>query len=52
VNPLAVLRDGSVLALDCKLAVDDASLTARSGRAGLGSPERLTGWRSAPGRST
>ena len=42
VNPLAVLRDGDVLVLDCKLAVDDASLH-RQGRArGLGSPERLT----------
>jgi hypothetical protein len=42
VNPLALLRDGAVLALDCKLAVDDASLHRQERARGLGTPERLT----------
>ena len=42
INPLALLRDGSVIALDCKLSVDDSSLYRQSDIAGLGAPEKAT----------
>lgn len=41
-NPLAILDDGSLMALDCKLTVDDAGLHRQARARGLGSPERLT----------
>jgi len=42
VNPLVVTRDERIVALDCKLVVDDAALPRRAALAGLGSPEKLT----------
>ncbi len=42
VNPLAILGDGSVRALDCKLVLDDAALFRQPGLAALGAPERMT----------
>lgn len=42
INPLAVLQDGSVIALDCKLVLDDASLARQPDATALGSPEILT----------
>ena len=42
VNPLARLKGGGLLALDCKLTVDDASLFRQPGLAGKGARERTT----------
>ena len=42
INPLAILSDGGVVALDCKLVIDDAALFRQPGLAGLGAPERMT----------
>lgn len=42
VNPLARLKGGGLLALDCKLTVDDASLFRQPGLAGKGAREKLT----------
>lgn len=42
INPLVVTRDGHVVALDCKLTVDDAALPRRPELAKLGTPEKLT----------
>jgi succinyl-CoA synthetase beta subunit len=42
VNPLAVLPDGSVMALDCKLVIDDAAAGRQPVLARLAAPEPLT----------
>lgn len=42
VNPLALLADGSVVALDCKLVVDDAALYRQPDLARRGSEEAAT----------
>jgi succinyl-CoA synthetase beta subunit len=42
INPLALLKDGRVVALDCKLTLDDAALFRQSELAGLGAAEKLT----------
>ncbi len=42
INPLAVLSDSSILALDCKLSVDDASAGRQETLSALAAPERLT----------
>ncbi len=42
INPLAVLSDGSVVALDCKLTIDDASAGRQPELAPLAAPEKLT----------
>ena len=42
INPLARLKDGKLLALDCKLAVDEAALYRQPQLAQRGAPERLT----------
>jgi succinyl-CoA synthetase beta subunit len=42
INPLAVTRDGRVVALDCKLVVDDAAGPRRPGLLEKGTPDRLT----------
>ena len=43
INPLAVTRDGRVVALDCKLVMDDCGAVRRSEIARAGAPEPLTG---------
>jgi succinyl-CoA synthetase beta subunit len=42
VNPLVRLKGGGLLALDCKLTVDDASLFRQGELAGRGAREKLT----------
>jgi succinyl-CoA synthetase beta subunit len=42
INPLAVLQDGSVMALDCKLTLDDSSASRQEELAGHAAPEQLT----------
>ena len=42
INPLAVLHDGRVLALDCKFALDDASALRQPNLAEIASPPKLT----------
>ena len=42
INPLAVLTDGRVVALDCKLTVDDASAERQGALAAFAAPEELT----------
>ncbi len=42
VNPLAVLDDGSVVALDCKFTLDDAAADRQPELAAAASPPRLT----------
>ena len=42
INPLAILDDGSILALDCKLTIDDASALRQEGLSALAVPEKLT----------
>lgn len=42
INPLAILANGSLLALDCKLTIDDASAVRQSRLAGFAAPEPLT----------
>jgi succinyl-CoA synthetase beta subunit len=43
VNPLVRLKGGGLLALDCKLTIDDAALFRQSALAGRGAHEKLTG---------
>ena len=43
INPLAVTADGSVVALDCKLVMDDCAIVRHRDVAGMGSPDPLTG---------
>jgi len=42
INPLCVLDDGRVLALDCKFTLDDSALARREQLAAGGSPEPLS----------
>jgi succinyl-CoA synthetase beta subunit len=42
INPLATLKDGSVMALDCKFALDDSSIRRQSEISADGTPDRLT----------
>ncbi len=42
INPLAVREDGAVIALDCKLVVDDSGLVRQALLAERGTPDRLT----------
>ena len=42
INPLAELKDGRVVALDCKFVLDDAALFRQGDLAGLGAREKLT----------
>ena len=43
INPLAVTRDGRVVALDCKLVMDDCGIVRHTDVARAGTPETLTG---------
>jgi succinyl-CoA synthetase beta subunit len=43
INPLAVLRDGRVVALDCKFVMDDCAVVRQPEAARAGTPEKLTG---------
>ncbi len=42
VNPLVVTEDGRMIALDCKLVLDDSALARQADIAGQGAPEPLT----------
>jgi succinyl-CoA synthetase beta subunit len=42
INPLALLKDGRVVALDCKFTLDDAALFRQSDLAGAGAAEKYT----------
>jgi succinyl-CoA synthetase beta subunit len=42
INPLAITRDGEVVALDCKLVVDDAAASRQAAVVASGVPEPLT----------
>jgi succinyl-CoA synthetase beta subunit len=42
INPLVVTEDGRVVALDCKLVVDDAAAPRQAGLLEKGTPDRLT----------
>ncbi len=42
INPLAVLDDGRVVALDCKLVLDDAAAFRQAELREAGAPEQLT----------
>ncbi len=42
INPLVVTRDGGLIALDCKLTIDDGALARREALARIGTPEKLT----------
>ena len=42
INPLARLEDGRLVALDCKLTLDDSAVKRREALANIGSPEALT----------
>ncbi len=42
INPLAILADGRLCALDCKFVLDDSAVKRREQLAKLGAPERYT----------
>jgi succinyl-CoA synthetase beta subunit len=42
VNPLCLLADGRVVALDCKFTLDDSAIKRREALAARGTPDRLT----------
>ncbi len=42
INPLAILKGGDVVALDCKFALDDASVARQPDLAKVASPPKLT----------
>ncbi len=42
INPLALLKDGRVVALDCKFTLDDAAIFRQGDLATAGAPEKLT----------
>jgi succinyl-CoA synthetase beta subunit len=42
INPLALTRDGGLLALDCKFVLDDSAIGRRPELAARGTPDRLT----------
>jgi len=43
INPLAVARDGGMVALDCKFVMDDSAVKRHEELAEQGTPEKLTG---------
>jgi succinyl-CoA synthetase beta subunit len=43
INPLAVLDDNSLLALDCKFTLDDSAIKRQQALSQSGTPEKLTG---------
>jgi succinyl-CoA synthetase beta subunit len=43
INPLVISRDGRVVALDCKLVMDDCGIVRHTDIARAGTPEKLTG---------
>ena len=43
INPLAITKDQSAVALDCKLSVDDSSVSRQGELAAAAAPERRTG---------
>lgn len=43
INPLAVLDDNSLMALDCKFTLDDSAIKRQQELAKSGTPEKLTG---------
>ena len=43
INPLAVLDDSSLMALDCKFTLDDSAIKRQQQLAESGTPEKLTG---------
>ena len=43
INPLAILSDGELSALDCKFVMDDSSLVRQTELTPQGTPEKLTG---------
>jgi len=42
INPLVVTTNGGLVALDCKLTIDDGALPRREALANVGTPEKLT----------
>jgi succinyl-CoA synthetase beta subunit len=42
INPLVLLQDGSLVALDCKLSLDDSAVPRHEALAAAGSPDVLT----------
>ena len=42
INPLIITRDGRVVALDCKFAMDDCGIVRQAGVAPAGTPDKLT----------
>ena len=42
INPLALLTDGRIVALDCKFTLDDAAIFRQSDLAGAGAREKVT----------
>lgn len=42
INPLVVLKDGSILALDCKFVLDDSSIKRQPTLSEQGTPDKLT----------
>jgi succinyl-CoA synthetase beta subunit len=42
INPLVVLRDGRLVALDCKFSMDDSAIPRHATVAGTGTPDKLT----------
>jgi succinyl-CoA synthetase beta subunit len=42
INPLAVTRDGGLVALDCKFVLDDSAVKRHEALAALGAPESLS----------
>jgi succinyl-CoA synthetase beta subunit len=42
INPLVMTRDGHLVALDCKLTIDDSALPRQEALARFGTPDRLT----------
>jgi succinyl-CoA synthetase beta subunit len=43
INPLVITADGRVVALDCKLVMDDSGIARHADVARAGTPEKLTG---------
>ncbi len=42
INPLVATKDGQVIALDCKFALDDSAIRRHEERAKAGAPDKLT----------
>ena len=43
INPLAILDDNSLLALDCKFVLDDSAIVRQTDISANGTPDKLTG---------